>query len=123
MRLNHINLAVSDVPASRAFLETYFEMNCVSDDSPETIVVMLDDAKNVITLSNFKKVEAVEYPGAFHVGFSQPSRAEVDALHRRLSDDGFGPGRPKEFHGAWTFYMKAPGGFMVEVLHQHEAFG
>ena len=39
MRLNHINLAVSDVPASRAFLETYFGLDRIAGDDPETIVV------------------------------------------------------------------------------------
>ena len=106
------------MPASRAFLETYFGLDCIAGDDPETIVVMRDDAGSIITLSNFKKAQAVEYPGAFHVGFIQPSRAEVDGLHARLSWDGFAVGRPKEFHGAWTFYFKAPGGFLVEVLHQ-----
>jgi catechol 2,3-dioxygenase-like lactoylglutathione lyase family enzyme len=28
---------------------------------------------------------------------------------------------PREFHGAWTFYFRAPGGFLVEVMHQHRA--
>ncbi|HMF19607.1 MAG TPA: hypothetical protein VKE98_20540 [Gemmataceae bacterium] len=26
--------------------------------------------------------------------------------------------RPHEFHGAWTFYLRAPGGFLVEIFHQ-----
>ena len=28
---------------------------------------------------------------------------------------------PHEFHGGWTFYFRAPGGFLVEVFHQPES--
>ena len=41
----------------------------------------------------------------------------VDEL-QRLKADGFDPQPPREFHGAWTFYFRCPGGFVVEVLHQ-----
>ena len=35
-----------------------------------------------------------------------------------LKSDGFDMEPPKEFHGAWTFYFRAPGGFLVEVFYQ-----
>ena len=56
------------------------------------------------------------YPGAFHVGFIQPSRERADAINRRLRDDGFTVDRPQKLHGSGTFYFRAPGGFVVEVL-------
>ena len=31
---------------------------------------------------------AVSYPRTFHLGFIQPSAADVDELHRRLVADG-----------------------------------
>jgi hypothetical protein len=40
-------------------------------------------------------------------------------MHARLRDDGFDVGPPREFHGAWTFFFRAPGGFDIEVLHQY----
>ena len=123
MRMNHINLAASDVPASRAFLETYFGLRCRAAPGPETIVVLTDDDDCLVTLSNFKKTDDVVYPGGFHIGFMQSSRAAVDAMHARLSGDGITVGPCKKFHGAWTFYVKAPGGFTVEVGHQETMFG
>ena len=78
-----------------------------------------DESGFVLTLNNFAKATEVEYPGAFHVGFMQESRERVDEIHRRLQADGFEMKPPHEFHGAWTFYLRAPGGFLVEVLHQH----
>ena len=119
MRLNHINLPVSDIPAARAFLETYFGLRCLGGPMPETIVLMVDENECLIALSRFNKSEAVVYPKAFHVGFMQASREAVDAIHARLAGDGIKVGTAKMFHGAWTFYVDAPGGFMVEVGHQY----
>jgi len=116
MRLNHINLAVPNVPQSRAFFETYFGLRCLMAPAPETLVVLADESDCVVTLSNFNKASDVSYPNAFHVGFIQPSREAVDVIHLRLQDDGHAVGPCKEFHGAWTFYFKAPGGFTIEVL-------
>ncbi len=123
MLMNHINLPVSDVPATRAFLETYFGLRCLAAPAPETIVVLADESDCIIALSNFKKGDAIVYPNGFHIGFMQPSREAVDAIHARLAGDGIEVGPRKTFHGAWTFYFKAPGGFTVEVGHQHETLG
>jgi hypothetical protein len=84
----------------------------------DALVVMRDESGFVLTLNNFGKATEVEYPGAFHVGFMQADREHVDALHLRLTADGFDAKPPHEFHGAWTFYFRAPGGFLVEVFHQ-----
>ena len=116
MRLNHINLPVSDLHASRAFLETYFGLRYVGGSNDGPIVVLMDESQSIVTLSNFNDADAVKYPGAFHVGFVQRSNADVDAVRRRRLADGYVAGEPKVLHGSYTFYVKAPGGFLVEVL-------
>jgi lactoylglutathione lyase len=118
MRLNHLNLTVPDVERTREFFEKYFGLRCIAQRGSGTLAVMVDDSGFVLTLNNFEKASEVEYPGAFHVGFMQESREQVDAIHQRLKADGFDVGPAKEFHGAWTFYFRSPGGFLVEVLHQ-----
>lgn len=120
MRMNHINLAVSDVPASRGFFETYFGLKCIAESDRDKLVVLVDDAQCFVTLSNFASVDEVSYPKSFHVGFFQPSREKVDEIFERLEADGLNPKTRREFHGAWTFYLRAPGGFTVEVGHQYE---
>jgi lactoylglutathione lyase len=120
MSLNHINLTVPDVPKSRAFFETYFGFRCVVERGRDVLAVLIDQAGFILTLSNFDKVDKVEYPGAFHIGFMQDSRERVDEIYQRLKADGFEAEPPKEFHGAWTFYLQAPGGFLVEIGHQHQ---
>ena len=84
----------------------------------QKIVVALDESDNLIALSNFSNADRYLYPAAFHVGFNVPSREEVDALHDRLTSDGYKAGKRTDFHMAWTFYVEAPGGFLVEVFHQ-----
>jgi len=118
MRLNHLNLTVPDVSQTREFFETYFGLRCVLEKGRNTLVVLVDESGFVLTLNNFEKATTVEYPGAFHIGFMQENRERVDEIHQRLKSAGFDVESPKEFHGAWTFYFRAPGGFLVEVLHQ-----
>jgi lactoylglutathione lyase len=118
MRLNHLNLTVPDVPRTRKFFETYFGFRSVAEMGRDALSVLVDESGFVLTLNNFGKATEVEYPGAFHIGFMQESRERVDEMHERLKSDGFDVEPPKQFHGAWTFYFRAPGGFLVEVLHQ-----
>jgi catechol 2,3-dioxygenase-like lactoylglutathione lyase family enzyme len=117
MRLNHLNLTVPDVHQTRRFFEKYFGLRCVMERG-DAIVILVDESGFVLALSNFEKATEVEYPGAFHIGFMQESRAKVDEMHARLKADGIDVKTPKEFHGAWTFYFRDPGGFLVEVFHQ-----
>ena len=119
MALNHLNLTVPDIPQTRAFFETYFGFRCLAEaPQSDTFVVLVDESGFVLSLANFTEAEEIVYPGAFHVGFRQDSREQVDALYQRLKADGFDMKPPHEFHRGWTFYFRAPGGFLVEVFHQ-----
>jgi hypothetical protein len=57
----------------------------------------------------------VSYPKSFHIGFSQESEERVNEIYQHLKNDGFDVKPPKRAH-RWTFYVKAPGGFTIEVL-------
>jgi catechol 2,3-dioxygenase-like lactoylglutathione lyase family enzyme len=118
MKLNHLNLTVPDVPRTREFFETYFGFQCLLEKGRDALAVLADESGFILSLNNFGKASEVEYPGAFHIGFMQESRERVDEIHERLKAGGFDADPPREFHGAWTFYFRAPGGFLVEVLHQ-----
>jgi catechol 2,3-dioxygenase-like lactoylglutathione lyase family enzyme len=63
----------------------------------------------------------VEYPKGFHIGFRQDSREKVDEIYKQLKDGVVTVERPREYHGAWTFFVRAPGGYFVEVFHQPRA--
>ncbi len=110
MKLNHINLTVTDVEAAAGFLSTYFGLR--NEGGNKGMALLRDDNGMVVTLM---KAKSAEYPQTFHVGFIQGSEAEVNALNARLKADGFDVNPPERSH-AWTFYVRAPGGFLVEVM-------
>lgn len=112
MKLNHLNLTVTDALATKDFLEKYFGLKSLGVRG-EDMAFLTDDSGIVLSLM---RGEAVKYPGMFHVGFIQESRERVNEINRRLAQDGFKVRPAREFHGSWTFYLQAPGGFTVEVL-------
>ena len=109
--LNHLNLSVSDVPAAKNFLETYFGLRELGGGNRNR-AFLRDDRGLVLSLF---KAKDVHYPGTFHIGFIQDSEEKVNEVNRRLKADGFDVAPPQRLH-AWTFYVQAPGGFTVEVL-------
>ena len=110
MKLGHLNLTVTDVPATVAFLEKYFGLRSQGGD--DKFSLMFDDDGLVLTLM---KGGQVSYPRTFHIGFVQESDERVNEINQRLKDDGFDVQPPQRSH-AWIFYVQAPGGFAVEVM-------
>jgi catechol 2,3-dioxygenase-like lactoylglutathione lyase family enzyme len=117
MKLNHLNLTVSDVPEAKRFLMEYFGLRPM-DGAPSTagFDILLDDEGLVLTLMRVGGTTEVSWPASFHIGFIQPSEERVNEINRRMKDDGHDVRPPRRFHGSWTFYFRAPGGFTVEVL-------
>ncbi|WP_368654293.1 VOC family protein [Ornithinibacillus sp. 4-3] len=111
MKLNHLNLTVTDVPAARAFLEKYFGMTGGTERG-NGFDAVFDDDGFVLTLMRGREVL---YPKTFHIGFPQENEAQVDRINQQLKYDGFDVSPPQHSHG-YTFYVKAPGGFTVEVI-------
>lgn len=116
MRLNHLNLTVTDVPAAAAFLTTYFGLH---DQGGNAGMTLLTDVPGfdgmILTLMKAKASTFKGYPETFHIGFFIEDRAEIDALSARLRADGYDAGEPEETGHSYGFYVKAPGGVLVEV--------
>ena len=116
MRLNHLNLTVTDVPETHKFLQKYFGLRDMGGNN--NIAFLSDDTGLVLSLTSMKVGQEIEvkYPTTFHVGFIQTSEEGVNEINRRLQEGGFEVPPPSRQHGAWTFYFRTPGGFMIEVL-------
>lgn len=116
MKLNHLNLSVTDVGAARQFLETYFHLHGAGGN--ENIGFLRDDNGMVLTLThmNLGGETEVRYPQTFHIGFTQETEDAVNDINARLKADGYDVPPPSRQHGSWTFYFEAPGGYVVEVL-------
>lgn len=116
MKLNHLNLTVTDVPEAGKFLEKYFEMRDMGGN--KNMAFVSDDTGMVLTLTSMKvgRETEVKYPATFHIGFIQESEERVNEINQRLKEDGFDVPPPSRQHGSWTFYFLAPSGFTIEVL-------
>ena len=114
MKLNHLNLTVTDATETRIFLEKYFGLRG-SEGGNHGFQVLFDDDHLVLTLIKGKAAD-VTYPATFHIGFIQPTEERVDEINQQLRNDGYDVEPPARLHGAWTFYFRAPGGFTIEVL-------
>ncbi|MFC4638893.1 VOC family protein [Deinococcus hohokamensis] len=113
MHLNHLNLTVTDVPATVALLEAHFGMRRVPGyPATDGMSFLKDDAGFLLSLFRGRDVQ---YPKGFHVGFIRPSVEEVEAIHARLSAAGLAVPPLREEHGRVTFYFDSPGGFVIEV--------
>jgi catechol 2,3-dioxygenase-like lactoylglutathione lyase family enzyme len=112
MTLNHLNLTVTDVRAAAAFLETYFGMRPMGGNAGMAFVT--DDRGFVLSIMKGGKSATVDYPETFHIGFFVDSEETVNDIYNRLSAEGFDVTEPQRHHG-YGFYVKAPGGFTVEL--------
>jgi catechol 2,3-dioxygenase-like lactoylglutathione lyase family enzyme len=118
MKLNHVNLFSVDVPADVAMFETYFGLRCTVRRG-DRLAVLHDEQGLTLVLNDFaEKRGDFDYPedsDVLHIGFLQESRDRVDALHARLKAGGWAVPEPSDYHGAWTFYFAAKGGYFIEV--------
>ncbi|HTR24302.1 MAG TPA: VOC family protein [Terriglobales bacterium] len=118
MKLNHLNLTVSNVPDAHRFLEKYFGLRGYKGMEPrDGMSFMSDDDGMLLALFRAAQGNDPKYPAGFHIGFIQDSEEQVNHINQRLREDGFQVTKPARLHGSWTFYFQAPGGFLVEVLH------
>ncbi len=114
MKLNHLNLTVTDVLEAQHFLETYFGLRPMEGGNINMRGLFDDSGFSLVLMRGGKRAEVV-YPEGFHIGFAQANEAQVDAINQRLKEDGFDVPAPQRLHGSWAFYFHAPGGFMIEV--------
>jgi lactoylglutathione lyase len=117
MKVNHLNLTVTDPVETQQFLVKYFGLKPRGKGN-QNMALLSDDNGMVLSLMNMKmgRESEVKYPATFHVGFIQDSEEEVNEINRRLKADGFDVPPPSRQHGSWTFYFDAPGGFTIEVM-------
>jgi lactoylglutathione lyase len=112
VRLNHVNLTVTDVPAAARFLETYFGLEGMGGNAG--MAFLTDEDGFVLTLMKARRADPPAYPSTFHIGFFIESEDRVDEINRRLREDGFDVAPPTRTH-AYGFYVEAAGGFTVEL--------
>src|SRR5947209_20580351 len=90
-----------------SFLEKYFGLRITGGNAG--MAFLSDDNGIVLTLMKAGRTTEVKYPGNFHIGFFVESEETVDAINRRLKDDGYDVAPAGRRH-AYAFHVAAPVG-------------
>jgi lactoylglutathione lyase len=116
MKVNHLNLTVTDPVETQQFLVKHFGLKPRGKGN-QNIALLSDNNGMVLSLMKMDdRKSEVKYPDTFHIGFIQESEEQVNEIYRHLKADGFQVPPPSRQHGSWTFYFDAPGGFTIEVM-------
>ena len=115
MRLNHIDLQVSNVSAAREFFERHFGFRCTFQRK-EQLAILEDDAGMQFGVSNLFGSPPPTYPPDFHFGFIVSKESEVRATYDRLNRAGV-PMKTEVSRGGPNVYFMCigPDGLMIEV--------
>ena len=120
LKLNHLNLPTSNVPALSRFFTEAFAFRQVGVFGNDKLASLVNDEGFEMLLMHDKHLAAGEhYPTTFHTGFVVPTREEVHQRHAAILAAGFEAPAPARIDRggppAYGFYCIPPGGVMVEV--------
>jgi predicted lactoylglutathione lyase len=118
IKLNHINLPVTDVIASSKFFEQYFNFKCTSVKGNNMLAIMEGEDGFILVLmaDSFNRDGNNNYPDAFHIGFLVDSHEQVTEVYDRLINGGIVVTQsPGSLRGGYGFYFNAPGNILTEV--------
>lgn len=114
MKLNHLDLQVSDVQRTVAFFERYFDLELQTSRTSPAIAILSDREGFVLVLQR-RKSDADAYPEGFHLGFLVDDDATVRRVHARAREDGVEVSDVIENNRGVMIYFRAPDGYAVEV--------
>ena len=116
MKLNHINLVVSDVAKAIIFFETYFNFKC-TDIKGDNIVAILKGADDfTLVIMTTKEGDAI-YPDAFHIGFMLDNTNDVTETYEKLKSGAIAVGQePRKIRDSFGFYFNFDT-VLIEVGH------
>ncbi len=119
MKLNHLNLIVTNVEEAIAFFEKHFGFTCVAIKGDNVIAVLkaVDDFTLVLMAANTKHEIAETYPQAFHIGFMMANETQVNETYLKLKNSGIAiESEPKKIRDGFGFYFHFDN-IMIEVAH------
>ena len=87
MKLNHVDLQVTDLSRARDFFETFFGLHCVY--ARTELALLKDEADFELALSNLSQAAAVQYPPDFHIGFVLDDVEQVKEIYARVKAAGY----------------------------------
>ena len=114
MKLNHLDLQVSNVQRTVDFFERFFDLELRSSRTSPAIAILSDRHGFVLVLQR-KKDSAETYPEGFHLGFLLDDVESVHAAHARLKEGSIDVSDVIQNNRGVMIYCNSPEGFTVEV--------
>lgn len=114
MKLNHLDLQVSDVQKSVDFFERFFDMELRSSRTSPALAILSDRQGFVLVLQR-RKSEAEVYPEGFHLGFVVEDTESVARAQARAKEAGLDVTDVITNNRGVMIYCQAPDGYAVEV--------
>jgi catechol 2,3-dioxygenase-like lactoylglutathione lyase family enzyme len=115
MKLNHIDLQVSNVTKAREFFERHFGLRCTFQRR-EQLAILDDGAGMAFGVSNLFDSPAPVYPPDFHIGFILDTESEVRDTYDRLEAAGVELKTDVTRGGPNVYFMcVGPDGITIEV--------
>jgi catechol 2,3-dioxygenase-like lactoylglutathione lyase family enzyme len=115
VKLNHLDLQVSDVDAARAFFEQFFGLRCQYQRHKQ-IAIFEGDSGFEFAISNLFDSPPPAYPPDFHLGFVLERASDVRDAYDRLKAAGVAMKLDLGVQGpALVFQCLGPDNIPVEV--------
>ena len=116
MKLNHINLVVSNVAEATNLFETYFNFKCTGIKGDNIVAILKNADDFTLVIMTTKDGKAI-YPNAFHIGFMLDNTNAVTETYEKLKNGGVAVGQePGKIRDSFGFYFTF-GSIMIEVGH------
>ncbi len=112
MRLNHLDLHVTDVLRSVELFETIFGLELQSSRRSPALAILGDGAGFVLVL---QRRDAVVYPDGFHLGFLVDDVDTVLRVFTRARSAGLEVSDVQTNSRGTMIYCRAPEGYAIEV--------
>jgi len=115
VKLNHVDLQVSNVDAAREFFEKHFGLHSTYQRAGQ-LALLKDDAGLELGVSNLRGLPPPAYPADFHVGFVLDRADDVRNIYERLRDGGVRIKMDLREGGPNLFFMcEGPDGIPIEI--------
>ena len=115
MKLNHLDLQVSNVDAAREFFERFFGLRCKYQRQTQIAIFEHEDGFE-FAISNLFNSPPPVYPPDFHLGFALERPSDVRDVYERLKASGIGMKIDLGVKGpALVFQCLGPDNIPVEV--------
>lgn len=115
MKLNHLDLQVSNVQESVLFFERFFDLTLTSSRTSTAIAFLTDGEGFVLVL---QRADAPVYPEGLHLGFLVADPSIVHRIQERAREGGLDVSDVETNNRGVMMYCRAPDGYSVEVSYR-----